>query len=50
MFAGKAEAYPMPANIRLGWKALPGTNALGYYENQKIIEKDFYIIGPRLVQ
>jgi hypothetical protein len=45
MFAGKAGAYPrvehlkglpalsaLPANIRLGWKGLPGTNALAYYE------------------
>ncbi len=22
----------LPANIRLGWKGLPGTNALAYYE------------------
>ncbi len=27
-------AYPtLPVNIRLGWKALPGTNTLAYYEN-----------------
>ncbi len=47
MFAGKAGAYPSeaplgaphkgrllasPTNIRLGWKGLPGTNALTYYE------------------
>jgi len=44
MFAGKAGAYPSealfrcntlgeaPGNIRLGWKGLPGTNALAYYE------------------
>ncbi len=23
----------LPTNIRLGWKALPGTNTLPYYEN-----------------
>jgi hypothetical protein len=23
----------LPANIRLGWKGLPGTNALFYYKN-----------------
>jgi hypothetical protein len=48
MFAGMAKAYPrvehlkcaslgealdLPANIRLGWKCLPGTNILAYYEN-----------------
>jgi hypothetical protein len=42
MFAGKVGAYPsegapllgrilaLPTNIRLGWKGLPGTNALAY--------------------
>jgi hypothetical protein len=24
----------LPANIRLGWKGLPGTNTLAYNENQ----------------
>jgi len=48
MFAGKAGAYPIEAplsvplegrllasatNIRLGWRGLPGTNTLAYYEN-----------------
>jgi len=23
----------LPENIRLGWKGLPGTNTLAYYEN-----------------
>jgi hypothetical protein len=46
MIAGKGGAYPnkasfrlllarllaLPTNIRLGWKGLPGTNALAYYE------------------
>jgi len=27
---GKAPA--LPSNVRLGWKNLPGTNALAYYE------------------
>jgi hypothetical protein len=26
------KALALPANIRLGWKGLPGTNALAYYE------------------
>ncbi len=36
----------MPTNIRLGWKGLPGTNALAIY--QKIVtygRKKFYNIG-----
>ncbi len=26
-------ALVLPANIRLGWKGLPGTNTQAYYEN-----------------
>ena len=26
-------ALALPTNIRLGWKRLPGTNTLAYYEN-----------------
>jgi hypothetical protein len=26
-------ALALPTNIRLGWKGLPGTNTLSYYEN-----------------
>jgi hypothetical protein len=45
MFAGKARVDPRvehlngaslwsyPPNIRLGWKGLPGTNAIAYYKN-----------------
>jgi hypothetical protein len=34
----------LPANIRLGWKGLPGTNT-----NKKIlyVPKKFYNVGPR---
>jgi hypothetical protein len=28
----------LPTNIRLGWKSLPGTNTLVYYENSKITD------------
>jgi hypothetical protein len=39
MLTGKVRAYltfqrrllALPSNIRLGWKALPGTNALAYF-------------------
>ena len=27
------EALALPANIRIGWKGLPETNTLAYYEN-----------------
>ncbi len=27
----------LPTNIRLGWKGLPGTNTLAYYENSEIL-------------
>jgi hypothetical protein len=26
----------LPANTRLGWKGLPGTNTLAYYKNQSV--------------
>jgi hypothetical protein len=35
-----------PTNTGLGWKGLPGTNTLAYYENYG--QKKFYNIGPRL--
>jgi hypothetical protein len=62
MSAGKAGTYPrvehlkvdslgwapaFPANIRLGWKGLSGTNALAYYENSKITTvKSFIRLAP----
>ncbi len=52
MFVGKAGAYPsekhlsdaprkgrllaFPTNITLGWKGLPGINALAYYEKSSL--------------
>ncbi len=34
-------------NIRLGWKSLPGTNTLAYYENSKITDgKSFITLTP----
>ncbi len=29
----RVNALALPINIRLGWKGLPGTNILAYYEN-----------------
>ncbi len=57
MFAGKAGAYPSEApfrysnlgyaNIRLGWKGLPRTNTLAYYENPSIMAvKSFVGLAP----
>ncbi len=38
---------PLPTNIRLSWKALPGTNALAYYEKSKLTSvKSFITLAP----
>jgi hypothetical protein len=42
-------ALALPANIRLGWKGLPGTNTLAYYKTPKItVAKSFITLatGP----
>ncbi len=37
----------LPANIRLGWKGLSGTNTLAYYENPYITAvKSFIVQAP----
>jgi hypothetical protein len=37
----------LPAIIRLGWKGLPGTNTLAYYENLLITDrKSFITLDP----
>ncbi len=57
MLAGKAsellkgaslrQALALPANITLGWRGLPGTNTLAYYENPKIMAvKSFMVQAP----
>ncbi len=53
MFGGKAGAprkgrlLASPTNIRLGWKGLPGTNALAYYEKALLTAiKSFITLGP----
>jgi hypothetical protein len=33
-------ALALHANIRLGWKSLPVTNTLPYYENLQLTEKE----------
>jgi hypothetical protein len=39
----------LPANIRLGWKGLPRTNALAYYEKLKLTAvKSFITLAPGL--
>ncbi len=43
----KGRPLALPANIRLGWKSLPGTNTLAYYENQINYGRNkFYSAGP----
>ncbi len=34
----------LPTNIRLGWKGLPGKNALAYYEKSKLTAIKSFII------
>jgi hypothetical protein len=56
MFADKVGAYPSKAhfrilalstNIRLGWRGLPGTNTLAYYDNPQITAvKSFTVDAP----
>jgi len=33
----------LPANLRQGWKILPGANTLDYYENSRIADKRTFI-------
>jgi len=65
MFEDKAGAYPrvehlksasfsqapaLPPNMRLGYKGLPGTNTLTYYENPYITDiKSFITLGPGVI-
>ncbi len=40
-------ALALPANIQLGWKGLPGTNALAYYEKSELMSvKSFITLSP----
>jgi hypothetical protein len=39
-------AMALPANIRLDWKRLPGTNTQVYLKNRKLWTKFFYNPGP----
>jgi hypothetical protein len=46
-YSGAPERLALPANIRLGWKGLQGTNTLAYYEDSQITSvKSFIILGP----
>ncbi len=41
------QAPSLTANIRLGWKGLPGTNTLAYYKNQQTTSvKSFIVKAP----
>jgi hypothetical protein len=40
----------LPTNIRLGWKILPRTNTLAYYDNSLIMAvKSFITLGHRTI-
>jgi hypothetical protein len=46
----RVDSLTFPTNIRQGWKGLPGTNTLAYYENSKIADvKSFITLGLGLV-
>jgi len=42
--ASLGQAPASPANIRLGWKSLSGTNSLAYYENSLITAVKSFVI------
>jgi hypothetical protein len=47
MLHSKVAYWPLPTNIKLGWKGLPGTNTLAYYVHLKITgEKCFITQAP----
>ena len=49
MFVGKTRN--ILTTIRLGWKGLPGTNSLAYYENPSITTvKSFVGMAPGLTE
>ena len=63
MFAGKAkaclsgathrQALAFPSDIRLGWKGLPGTNSLAYYERSYLTAVKSFITlrpGPNVIK
>ncbi len=46
----KSIPLDLPANIRLGWKSLPGTNTISHYEDPWIIAvKCFTTLAPEVV-
>jgi hypothetical protein len=43
MAHSEVDDWPLPSNIRLDWKGLPGTNTLAYYEHLCITEEKSFI-------
>ena len=44
-------AQALPANIRQGWKGLPGTNVLAYFEKSSVTAvKRFITLAPGLLR
>ena len=39
----------LPANIRLGWKSVPRTNTLAFYENPQITTVKSFIVHALIV-
>jgi hypothetical protein len=48
--ASDGQAPALPVNIRLGWKGLPETNTLAYYENPLITAAKSFIVQAPEVQ
>jgi hypothetical protein len=45
--ASLGQAPALLTNIRLGWKGLPGTNTLAYYEHSQLTDvKRFITLDP----
>jgi hypothetical protein len=51
--ASLSPAMAFVTNIRIGWRGLPGTNAVAYYENTSITNVKSFIIfcpGPNVIK
>jgi hypothetical protein len=42
-------APALPTNIRLGWRSLPGTNTLAYYEDPQITDVKGFVGLARVI-
>jgi len=47
LHSGRLWPFPLPSNIRLGWKGLPETNTLAYYGRKKY--SSIIVQAPRVI-